>query len=118
MSEPEKPKSEERVNLGEGEAILLDALGARVIWLQPSDEVALMLDLEGRLNKSPERDVARYLMTVDQAAELVAALVVATHRTMQGDMPLGQKFGEQFEQALRREQLRLADNEEETDDQL
>lgn len=78
----------ERVNLGEGEAILLDALGARAIKLSPSGEVALMLDLEGRLNKRPDRDVARYLLPPGAAAELVAALIAASQRAAQESPPI------------------------------
>jgi hypothetical protein len=96
----------ERVNLGEGEAILLDALGARAIRVTPSGEVALMLDLEGRLNKRPDRDIARYLLAPGHAAELVASLVAAVQRAAK-ESPEGVDFAVEFERALAREQEHL-----------
>lgn len=104
--EEEGGLSPERVNLGEGEAILLDALGARAIRATPTGQVGLMLDLEGRLNKRPERDVARYLLTAGQAAELVASLIAASQRAAK-ETPAGVDFTVEFERALAREQEHL-----------
>lgn len=104
--------SEQRVNLAEGEAILLDSLGARAIRLQPSGTVALMLDIEGRLNKTEARDVVRYLLSPGAAAELMAALVAAVQRAVQ-ESPEGVDFAVELERALAREQEHLVSDEDE-----
>lgn len=67
----------ERERLDVGDMVLLDAVGAKVIKFEPSDEVGLILDLEGKLNKLDVRDVHRYAMPAGLAAELIAELVVA-----------------------------------------
>jgi hypothetical protein len=102
---------EERINLGAGDAILLDSLGARAIRVTPSDEIGLMLDLGGRLNKRPDRDVARYLLSPGQAAELVGSLVAASQRAAQ-ESPEGVDFAVEFERALAREQEHLIAGED------
>lgn len=96
----------EHINLGAGDAILLDALGARAIRVSPSNEVGLMLDLEGRLSKTKDRYFGRYLLSAGQAAELVASLVAAVQRTTQ-ESPEGVDFAVEFERALAREQEHL-----------
>lgn len=93
----------EHINLGAGDAILLEALGARAIRVTPSNEIGLMLDLEGRLNRREDRYFSRYLLSPGQAAELVASLVAAVQRTTQ-ESPEGVDFAVEFEHALAREQ--------------
>jgi len=74
------PKAGEPVHVGEGEAVLVDELGAAPILLQMSDGSAparaVLLDLGGRLNKSAERAWGRFLFAPGQAIELVAELIV------------------------------------------
>ena len=96
----------EHINLGAGDAILLEALGARAIRVTPSDEIGLMVDLEGRLNRREDRHFGRYLLSPGQAAELVASLVAAVQRTTQ-ESPEGLGFAVEFERALAREQEHL-----------
>jgi hypothetical protein len=97
---------EERINLGAGEAILLDSLGARAIRVSPNDQIGVMVDLEGRLNRREDRHFGRYLLSPGQAAELVASLVAAAQRASQ-ESSEGLNFGVEFERALAREQEHL-----------
>jgi hypothetical protein len=103
--------NEERINLGAGDAILLDSLGARAIRLTPSNRVGVMVDLEGRLNKREDRHFGRYLLSPGQAAELVASLVAAVQRATQ-ESSEGMDFAVEFERALAREQEHLIAGED------
>lgn len=64
-----------------GDAILLTGVGSFVIRTKPANELALALDLEGKLNKLDIVDAHRFLMSAGQAAELVAEIVVMATTT-------------------------------------
>lgn len=99
------PKPERHFTCDTGDAILLDAIGAEVVRLEPADQVGVMLDLEGKLNKLQVRDAHRYLLSAGQAAELVARLVVAAqHANSAG---AGSDFAREFAEAIAREQTKL-----------
>lgn len=93
-----------------GDVVLLDAVGAKAIVLQPSGEVGLILDLEGRLNKLDVRDVHRYAMSAGLAAELIAEVVVAAQEAANRGSALeltgGQDFALELERAIAAEQQR------------
>lgn len=72
-----------------GDAVLLDAVGAKTIKTEPSGEIAVLLDLEGRLNKLDIRDAHRYLMSAGTAAELIAEIVVAAQKAAAAGSSLG-----------------------------
>lgn len=76
--EARRPTGDARI--GAGEAVLLDELGAAAIETRPAGELAVILDVGGKLNRRHERVSARYLMRIGQAAELVADIVVAAYR--------------------------------------
>lgn len=71
----------ERVTPLNRDAVLLDELGCIAIRTEPEGALAVILDLGGRLNKTTARVTHRYAMSVPQAAELVANLVVTARRT-------------------------------------
>lgn len=103
----------ERVRLDTGDAMLLDAIGAQVARLHAtdgSDDVGIVLDLEGKLNKLQVRDAHRYLLTAGQAAELIAELVVSAQQAVVDGSPLeitrGQSFAAELDAAIAREQTR------------
>jgi hypothetical protein len=100
MTEPEP--------LGVGDAVLVDGCGARVARFSPSDQVGLVLDLQGRLNGLAIRDTHRYLLTAGQAAELIAELIVAGNEAaVRGsDIRLGSTFADELEAAVALEQER------------
>jgi hypothetical protein len=79
--------------------VLLDGLGAVAMHVQPGNELAVYLELTGRLNKRRERDEAAYLMRPGQAAELIADLVVAGQAG-------GPVIAQELEGAIAREQAR------------
>jgi uncharacterized protein YhdP len=98
-----------RQQLDTGAAMLVDACGAQVIRTEPSGEVAVMLDLEGKLNKLDVRDAHRYLMSAGMAAELIAELVVsAQHAAAEGSSLgiTGATFGKELGAAIAKEQER------------
>jgi hypothetical protein len=98
------------VPLDTGDAVLLDAIGAKVIGLIPGNEVAIILDLEGRLNKLDVRDVHRYVMSAGLAAELIAELIVtgteAAHRGSKLGITGGHEFAAELDAAIANEQQR------------
>jgi hypothetical protein len=59
-----------------GKAILLDRLGSARAATKPAGELAIILDIGGRLNKQTEHVEHRFLMRPEQAAELVADLTL------------------------------------------
>jgi hypothetical protein len=67
-----------QVDIGAGEAVLVDELGAHPLLTSPAAEDAVMLDLGGKLNRRDERWSGRMLMSPGQAAELVAELIAAS----------------------------------------
>lgn len=69
--------------------ILVDALGAAAARMQPTDELAVILDVEGNRNRPPsagdyageaERVEERYLLAPGQAAELIVDVILAVRR--------------------------------------
>lgn len=62
-----------------GDTMLLDAINARCVRMYPSEEIGIILDLEGQLNKLEIRDAHRYALSTNHAAELIVALVVAAN---------------------------------------
>jgi hypothetical protein len=100
----------ERVPLDTGDAILLDAVGARAVNMEPSSEVGIILDLEGKLNKLEIRDVHRYVLTAGMAAELIAELVVSAQEAASHGSALaltgGRKFAAELDAAISAEQRR------------
>jgi hypothetical protein len=101
--------SEKRERLDTGDAMLLDAVGAQVVRFDPSGEVGLILDLEGRLNKLAVRDAHRYLLTAGHAAELIAEIVVAGQQAAASGSSMGidgTHFAAELESAIANEQAR------------
>lgn len=90
----------EHVGLDVGDVVLLDSVGARCIALHPSNEVGVILDLEGRLNKLAVRDVHRYVLSAGTAAELIAELVVAAHEAGARGSAMGITGGTSFQAEL------------------
>lgn len=66
-----------RVEIGAGEAVIVDALAAHPLLTSPAAEDAVMVDLGGTLNRSDERWEGRLLLAPGQAAELVAELMAS-----------------------------------------
>lgn len=83
-----------------GDVILLDAVGAQVVRMEPSGEVGIIVDLEGKLNKLDIRDVHRYAMPAGMAAELIAEIVVAAQVAAASGSALGFVDALTFSQAL------------------
>jgi hypothetical protein len=79
--------------------VITDSLGAVAMITAPRNELAIYLELGGRLNKRQERDEAGYLLAVGRAAELMASLVVAGQAG-------GREFSGELEAAIAREQAR------------
>lgn len=90
-----------RVDLAAGEGVLLEALGALAVRTEPAGELALVVDLAGKLNKRPDRVHTRYLMAPGQAGELIAEILVAAQAL--GDAA----FAVSMEAALARKQREL-----------
>lgn len=59
--------------------VLLDSVGAVALKLSPTGELAVYLELGGRVNKRQERDEGAYLMPPAMGAELVAEVIVAAN---------------------------------------
>lgn len=99
-----------RERLDTGDGMLVDAVGALVVRFDPSGEVGLVLDLEGRLNKLEVRDAHRYLLSAGMAAELIAELVVAGQQAASVGSALGMTgasdFAAELETAIAAEQKR------------
>lgn len=83
------------MNLRKGGHVLLDAIGAAAFKVTQGKATAdhggqpapgMLLDLEGRLNKTSTRYVGRFLMTPGQAAELVNRVVFAVHSSGDADI--------------------------------
>lgn len=92
----------EIVDLPPGGAIMLDALGAKAILTQPTvrsaqPQLGIVLDLEGKLNKLPQREHRRFLLSVGQAAELAAELAVRSSQA--GRL---EEFNSELESAVER----------------
>lgn len=102
------PAAGERVRIPAGGAILLDKLGAVAIRTEPDDEHALLIELGGRLNKSDVRRTEAYLLAPGQAAELVAAVVVAVQTLNETGDPDAVVFGVVVAAAIAAERDRLA----------
>lgn len=100
----------EHFTLDVGDVVLLDAVGAQCVELHPSNQVGLILDLEGKLNKLDVRDVHRYAFSAGMAAELIADLIVAAQEaaTRGSAMALagGEDFQAELEAAIAAEQTR------------
>lgn len=91
----------DHVPLDTGDAIILSGIGTMVIRTQPANEVAVVLDLEGKLNKLDIVDAHRYLMSAGQAAELVAEIIVtATEAAAHGSDTGGTTFLAEFDRVL------------------
>lgn len=98
-----------KILLDTGDAVLLDATGAQVVRFDPSGEVGIVLDLEGRLNRLQVRDVHRYILSAGMAAELIADLVVAGQEAASAGSALGitgTTFAAELEAAIAAEQAR------------
>lgn len=99
-----------REQLDTGDGMLVDAVGALVVRFDPSDEVGLILDLEGRLNKLEVRDAHRYILSAGMAAELIAELVVAGQQAASVGSALGitgaSDFAAELDAAIAAEQKR------------
>lgn len=101
--------SGERVETGT-DVLLMDAVGAKAVRLERDGQdvgIGLVLDLEGRLNKTPERAHRRAMLSAGQAAELIAALVVAAQVAQRELGDDGVLFSAELEAAVAREQARL-----------
>jgi hypothetical protein len=85
---------------GDYRTVIVDSVGAVAMLLAPRQELALYLELAGRLNKRRDRDEGAYLFSIGQAAELVADVVVAAQAS--GDTG----FARELEAAIAREQAR------------
>jgi hypothetical protein len=85
--------------LKKGEGVLVDELGSEAVSLSPGDRAAVLLELGGRLNKSPRRWKGKFLMNAGQAAELIADITLSAARA-------SPDWKREFEQALDREQKR------------
>lgn len=104
MSEPQRT-----IPLDTGDPVLLDSVGARAGRMEPSGQVGLILDLEGKLNKLDVRDAHRYVMSAGMAAELIAELVVAAQVAAANGSALGitgRNFSAELEAAIAQEQQR------------
>jgi hypothetical protein len=77
----------------------LDKLGTLPILTEPHGELAVILDLGGRLNKTDARVSHRYVMSVGQVAELVADIVVSAQVA-------GGLYATELGKAIAREQQR------------
>lgn len=97
------------VPLPKGGVVLVDELGALGIRTEPGGELGVLVELGGRLNKDTGRWRGQFVMSVGQAAELVANIVVGAKRT-------GAEFSASLEQALAAEQDRLDAIEAEHDE--
>lgn len=99
-----------RVPMDIGDSIAVDSTGALVVKFEPSDQIGIVLDLEGKLNKLDIHVAHRYALTAGIAAELVADLIVAgQHAAAVGsacEITGGRDFLAEFEAALAHEQLR------------
>jgi hypothetical protein len=100
----------ERVDLPPGGAVLVDKLGALAIETEPAGELAILLELGGRLNKLDERSMVAYLMAAGTVAELVANVIVAVQRLGPGK---GDKFRDELEEAIKAEQARVLATDQE-----
>jgi hypothetical protein len=104
------PDESNRVPMDVGDAVLCDAVGAQAVRFEAMDEVGLILDLEGRLNKLQVRVAHRYALRAGQAAELIAELVVASQVAAGKGSELaitgGQDFLAELDAAIANEQRR------------
>lgn len=96
----------DKIPLDTGDAIILTGLGSRVIRLEPTAEIGLLLDLEGRLNKLDIVDAHRYIMTAGQAAELIADVIVSGQAAASegSDVGGGGSFLAELDRSLKKRQ--------------
>lgn len=87
--------------------MLLDKLGAVAICVEPENELALFVELGGRLNKSDLRQTVAFLFTAGHAAELIANIVVAMQNLRANGDPVALEFNDELDRALQRERDRL-----------
>lgn len=92
---------EERPHFDAAGAVLVDELGVLAAEMHPTGELAVVLDIGGRVTNRTERERNRYLMRAGQAAELIAEIVVAAQR-------LEPHFRHELDRAIKREQERIA----------
>lgn len=109
MPDTGPPATGERITIPAGGAVLLDKLGAVAIRTEPADELALLLELGGRLNKfdTSIRSTKAYLMGAGHAAELIAAIVVAVQRLREAGDDEALEFARELDEAVKRERDRL-----------
>lgn len=62
---------------GDEDVVIVEKLGTAAIRTQPHNELAVVMDVGGRLNKQNERRERRFIMSPEIAAELVADIVVS-----------------------------------------
>jgi hypothetical protein len=83
--------------------VIVDSLGAVAIETasggKRTGELALYLEFGGRINKRPDQDEGAYLLSIGQAAELIASITVAAQAG-------GRTFAVELERAIAREQAR------------
>jgi hypothetical protein len=100
----------DRIRMEVGDAVLVDGIGSQVVEFEPSGEVGIVLDLEGKLNKLQIRDAHRYALSAGMAAELIADLIVSAEHAVQEGSDLGitkgRSFGEELAAAIALEQQR------------
>lgn len=101
------PAPGELVNFPPGGAVLLDRLGAVAIRTEPAGELAILLELGGRLNKQADRQTVAYLLRASQAAEVLAAIAVAVEDLARHGDTAALNFAGELDEAIVREQARL-----------
>jgi hypothetical protein len=98
----------ERVEFTEGDVVNLRALGSAPVRLGQAGSqdgmVAVILDLEGKVNHRDELVLERWLLTWQQAAELVASLIVTAQHGSQADGADGDTFSRVLSDAITREE--------------
>lgn len=68
------------VQLPEGGAVLVDEIGVLALETFPIMQRGLLIELGGRLNKEQTRWTGKFLMSIPQAAELIANIVVEAQK--------------------------------------
>lgn len=62
---------------GDEEVVIVERIGTAAIRTTPHNELAVVMDIGGRLNKREETRERRFIMSPEIAAELVADIVVS-----------------------------------------
>lgn len=101
------PAPGETIDIPPCGAVLLDTLGAVAIRVEPENDLGLLVELGGRLNKSDVRRTTGFLVTAAHAAELIANIVVAVQHLRAAGDPAALAFNDELERALERERERL-----------